>query len=100
MFGHKDQQCRKKPGLRQEWRPVQKKLDDLQNKGDFSQDNINAASMDHIEDGFVTVRRRAAATSIGQPDLTTPICNSYQVLAPECQDQENRTEQDSIPPHG
>ena len=29
MFGHNEEQCRKKPGIRQEWRPVLKKTDEL-----------------------------------------------------------------------
>ena len=94
MFGHKEDQCRKKPGVRQEWKPVRKQQGEQYDKGDKSQDNFNAISREHsplTEDGFTTVRRRA--TTINRiPDLSTPLCNSYQVLALESHDQVNRTE--------
>ena len=95
MFGHKDEQCRKKPGIRQEWRPMQKTTEELQNK-----DELQDVTMDQCEEGFVPVRRRANATLSGLTEPSTPLSNSYQILAPASQDQENREESGFIFPHG
>ncbi|KAJ8435719.1 hypothetical protein Cgig2_002676 [Carnegiea gigantea] len=62
MFGHTEDECRKKPKPRTEWRPI------------LRQDPLNPTPPQPLtdEEGFALVKKKAAAPIIGHRELSPP----------------------------